>query len=213
MSPNRTLFKYHRKSLDCRYSIQSNRQHAAHQLMTKVCAKGCGGKFCYHKNFVMKPRDVQQSLGKRPPRGHRKTSHGRSLVWTNIRIQYRLIWDMNSLLWTADRNTKHAVWQASDGYSTQKQFTICKIRRYSYQLFSKSLQYSLTALCASRCSSNPQCQYRFHCVNINYSADTQKLALHNSSLGKRNSITSMEWYLNNKHTPTVTVFITPIKKS
>ena len=41
-----------------RYSIQSKRQHVAPLLMTKLFAKGCGGKSCYHQNFVMEPRDL-----------------------------------------------------------------------------------------------------------------------------------------------------------
>jgi hypothetical protein len=41
-----------------RYSIQSHKQHAAPQLMAKLFAKGCGGKSCYHRNFVMEPQDL-----------------------------------------------------------------------------------------------------------------------------------------------------------
>jgi len=37
------------------YSIQLNRQHAAPLLLTKLLAKGCGGKSCYHQNFGMEP--------------------------------------------------------------------------------------------------------------------------------------------------------------
>lgn len=93
-------------------------------------------KFCHGT-----PGSVQHSLGKRQPRGHRKTSDGEACVWTNIWTQDHLIWHMNGFLWTADRNTKHAVREASHGYGTQKQCTDCKIKYYSYQLFSESLQY------------------------------------------------------------------------
>jgi len=126
MSPHRTLFKHHGTSLDwpVQHTVEEatccttvNDQLVCKRMWRKILLSS---KFCHGT-----PGFVQQSSGKRQPRGRRETSDGETCVRTGIWTQDHLIWDMNGLLWTADRNTKHAVWQASQGYHTKKQFTNC----------------------------------------------------------------------------------------